>query len=90
MKNFKGKVIFCFSIVEDQDINLLGLLDISKYYRLLGLIMWYCYFLSKISGVVDSSRLTVISAGRSELISGSDICSSIIRAVGLGSKAAVQ
>ena len=73
MKSFKGKTNFYFSIVEDQDINLLNLLDISKYYRLLGLTraMWYCYFIRKIvpelSRVVDSSRSTVISSGRSEL-----------------------
>ena len=38
MQNIKCKRIFCFSIVEDQDINLHKLLDISKYYRLIGLI----------------------------------------------------
>ena len=37
MKSFKGKTNFYFSILQDQDINLLNLLDISKYYRLLGL-----------------------------------------------------
>ena len=37
MKSFKGKTSFCFSTLEDQDINFLNLLDISKYYRLLGL-----------------------------------------------------
>ncbi len=62
-----------YSILEDQDINLLNLSDISKYYRLLGLIkaMWYCYFIRKrvpeLSRVVDSSRSTVILSGRSEL-----------------------
>ena len=62
-----------YSILEDQDINLLNLSDISKYYRLLGLTraMWYCYFIRKrvpeLSRVVDSSRSTVILSGRSEL-----------------------
>ena len=37
MKSFKDKTNFYLSIVEDQDMNLLNLLDISKYYRLLGL-----------------------------------------------------
>ena len=36
MKGIKGKTNFYFSIVQDQDINLLNLLDISQYYRLLG------------------------------------------------------
>ena len=73
MKSFKGKTNFYFSIVQDQDINLLNLLDISKYYRLLGLtrVIWYCYFIREsvpeLSWVVDSSRSTVISSGRSEL-----------------------
>ena len=34
MKIFKGKTNFYFSIVQDQDINVLNLLDISKYNRL--------------------------------------------------------
>ena len=73
MKSFKGKTNFYFSIVQDQDINLLNLLDISKYYRLLGLtrVTSYCYFIRErvpeLSWVVDSSRSTVISSGRSEL-----------------------
>ena len=41
MKSFKGRTNFCFSVIEDQDINLLNLLDISKYYRLLGLTRAY-------------------------------------------------
>ena len=47
MKSYKGKTNFYFSIVQDQDINLLNLLDISKYYRLLGhtRVIWYCYFI---------------------------------------------
>ena len=70
MKSFKGKTNIYFSIVQDQDINLLNLLDISKYYRLLGLtrVIWYCYFIRKrvpeLSGVV-AARL--FSSGRSEL-----------------------
>ena len=41
--------------------------------------------------MVESSRSTVISSGRSELReSGGDICSCIISAVGFGSKAAAQ
>ena len=30
-----------------ETVNLLNLLDISKYYRLLGLtrVIWYCYFI---------------------------------------------
>ena len=78
MKSFKGKTIFYFSIVQDQDINLLNLLDISKYYRLLGLtrVIWYCYFIRErvpdLCRVVDSSRSTVISSGRSELREAGD------------------
>ena len=34
-KLYKVKTVFCCSIVED--INLMKLLDISKYYRLIGL-----------------------------------------------------
>ena len=34
MNSFKDKTNFDFSIIEDQDINLLNLLDISKFYRL--------------------------------------------------------
>ena len=68
-KSFKGKTIFCFSIMEDQDSDFL---DISKYYRHLGLTraIWYCYFVIKrvpeLSSVIDSSRLTVILLGRSK------------------------
>ena len=40
--------------------------------------------------MVDSSHSTVISSGRSELREAGVICSCIISAVGLGSKAAVQ
>ena len=36
MKSFESKTNFCFFIVEDQDIMLLNLLDISTHYRLLG------------------------------------------------------
>ena len=41
MKSFKGKTNFYISIVQDQDINLLNLLDISKY-RLLGITRVIC------------------------------------------------
>ena len=37
MKSLKDKTNFCSSVVEDQDINFLNLLDMSKYYKLLGL-----------------------------------------------------
>ena len=69
MKSFKGKTNFSFSIVQDQDFSLLNLLDISKYYRLLGLTrVWYCYSIRErvpeLSWVVDSRRWTVISSIR--------------------------
>ena len=38
MKSFNGKTNCCFSIIEEKDNNLLNLLDINKYYRLLGFI----------------------------------------------------
>ena len=50
VKIFEGKTNFSFSLIEDQDIKLLNLLDISKYNRLLGLtraIIWYCYIIRK-------------------------------------------
>ena len=54
-------------------------------------LLLYKKIVPELSRVVDSSRWTVISSGRSELREvGGDICSCIISAVGLGSKAAVQ
>ena len=61
----------------------MNLLDISKYYRLLGLIrvIWYCTFIRKtvpeLSYVSDSSRYTVILSGRSELGEAVVICDRI-------------
>ena len=51
MKSFKGKTNFYFSIVQDQDINLLNSLANSKYYRLLGLtrVTWYCYIIMAVA-----------------------------------------
>ena len=86
MKIIKGKTNFYFSIVQDQDNNLLNLLDISKYYRLLGLtrVIWYCYFIRErvpeLCWVVDSSRSTVILSGRSELREAGDYYAPVLSA----------
>ena len=96
MKSFKGKTNFYFSIVQDQDINLLNLLDISKYYRLLGLtrVIWYCYFIRErvpeLSWVVDSSRWLLFRQEEVNLEKRGDYMLLYYQRPGLGSNAAVQ
>ena len=67
MKSFKVKTFFCFSIVDDQDIKLLNLLDISKYYRLVRLtkaISCYYYIIRKKKTDLDSYCIRNKTLGR--------------------------